>query len=100
MADPALLAADVKAENIHPAAKITGQSYLEGPLTRVAAGAVIENSYLKNVVVGPGAVVSDCVIIGSTEGDAGHTPPGYASRWAIRKSYPLTIGEKAQLKRC
>jgi carbonic anhydrase/acetyltransferase-like protein (isoleucine patch superfamily) len=100
MADPALLAADVKTENIDPAAKITGQSYLEGPLTAVAAGAIIENSYLKNVVVGPGAVVSDCVIIGSTEGDSGHTPAGYAAHWAIRKSYPLTIGEKAELRHC
>ena len=91
------LAPDVEPAAIDPSATIVGQTLVEGADTRIGAGAHIENSYLKNVCVMPGARIVNSVVLATGEGGGGHAPEGYASRWAIGQSYPPVVGEGAEI---
>lgn len=62
MIDPKYLGPDVDRTKISPDARIVGESYLTGPTTSVAAGAVIENSRLENVTVASGAKIVDSIV--------------------------------------
>ena len=91
------LAPEVSASQVDPGATIAGQSLIEGSASRIGAGAHIENSYLKDAVVEPGARIVNSVVM-ATGGDAeSHEPGGYAAKWAIHPGCPLVIGEGAEL---
>ena len=51
-------------KQINETARIIGNSLIEGN-AHIGPGVIIENSYLKNVVVGPGAKITDSVLITS-----------------------------------
>jgi len=91
------LAPDVPAGHVDASAVIAGQTLIEGPDTRIGAGAHIENSYVRNAHVRDGARLVNSVVMGSGDGESGHAPAGYAARWVIESSYPPTIGEGAEV---
>lgn len=90
-------AADVPAGAVDAAATIVGQTLIEGPDTRIGAGAHIENSYVKNVQVQSGARLVNAVVEGTEDGTEAHVPSGYAARWAVGHTYPPTIGADAEI---
>ena len=91
------LSPDVDVSQVDPSAAIVGQSLIEGPGSRLGAGAHIENSYLKDVVVEAGARIVNSVVMDTGESGEGHVPGGYAARWAIHPGHPLVVGEGAEI---
>lgn len=100
MLDQTMLADTVDTSRVHETAQLVGQTRIEGEQSAVGEGARVENSYLLNVVVEPGAVIVDSVIIGNEDCTGGHRGKGYAVRWSILKNPPVTIGRDAQVGGC
>ncbi len=59
---------DVGLANISPEAEISGSSYITGPRTRIAAGAVIRDSRLHDAAVEAGAQVIDSMLLAEGHG--------------------------------
>jgi len=93
------IAAEVPATHVHPTAQVLGQTLIEGAHTRIGAGAHIENSYVCNAVVEPGAWLVDSVLMGALEGPRRHARPGFAARWAIHQPSPAVVGAAARIVR-
>ncbi|MFH1571174.1 MAG: hypothetical protein ABIL09_24480, partial [Gemmatimonadota bacterium] len=91
------LAPDVDASRVEATAALLGQSFVEGADTRIGAGAHIENSYLRNVVVEPGARLVNSVVVATGERARVHARPGFAARWAIHQPYPPVVGTGAEI---
>jgi UDP-3-O-[3-hydroxymyristoyl] glucosamine N-acyltransferase len=81
---------------VHPSARILGDCFLTGPLTRVGAGAVVENSYLENAVVEDGARVADSVLIST--GKVHKHKCDAAGRW-VSGGAETCAGAWAEVKR-
>lgn len=63
MIDARCLGSDIDRSKISPNAEVDGASYLTGPQTSVAPGAVIRDARLHNVVVEAGALVIDSICV-------------------------------------
>ncbi len=82
-------------QRIDPTARVCGQSLVLGPRTSIGPGAVIENSYLQDVVVEAGATVIDAVLV--TAGEPKEHRCDAAGRW-VAGGAPVTIGEGAAVE--
>ena len=80
-------------KQIHETARIIGNSLTEGN-TRIGPGAVIENSYLKDVVVDPGAKITDSVLI--TSGSPKSHKCDAAGKW-IARGAGVAVGEGTEI---
>ncbi len=90
---------DVDTSHIDPSAILRGATLIEGSLTRIGPGAHIEHAHLRNVVVEAGARIVDSAVVAEDDGH-GHTPHGFAARWALPKQFPAVIGEEADVEGC
>jgi len=81
-------------ENISPSAKLIGQTQLSGERTRIGAGAVIQNSYLENVVVEEGATIRDSVLI--TREEIEEHKCDNAGKWIVRGA-SVSVGKNAEV---
>ena len=86
---------DVEKKKISLSAQITGQTLIEGKDTCIEAGAVIENSYLKNVTIKAGAKIIDSVITGISKKDVkiNAEEKNFKSKWQINDGNPVVIGK-------
>ena len=82
---------------LDPTARVCGQSLLLGERSRIGPGAVIENSYLENVVVEAGARISDSILI--TAGKPKKHRCDAAGTWVASGS-PVTVGKEATIQSC
>ncbi|HMB00804.1 MAG TPA: hypothetical protein VKS21_07440 [Spirochaetota bacterium] len=92
---------EVKKINIDKHAVFQGNTQIKGTATRIGAGALIKNSYLKNIIVKPGAKIVDSVITNNIEkknnSEAVSAGKSFLSRWnGVSPTIP-TIGEKASV---
>ncbi|MBT4498004.1 MAG: hypothetical protein HOC74_09805 [Gemmatimonadetes bacterium] len=84
----------MNSENISPSAKLIGQTQISGERTRIGAGAVIENSYLENVVVEEGATIRESVLI--TREEIEEHKCDNAGKW-IARGAPVAVGKNAEV---
>ena len=81
-------------ENIHPSARILGQTQIRGERSRIGPGAVVENCYLENAVVEEGARLKDSVLI--TKEEIEEHKCDSAGKWLARGA-PAAAGKNSQI---
>jgi carbonic anhydrase/acetyltransferase-like protein (isoleucine patch superfamily) len=96
--DEGCLGPGIDRAKIHPDAEIRGASYLTGAGTSVAAGAVVRDSRLHDVAVGPGAAVLDSIV--RSEGHAHVHRCDAAGRVIVRGADRPVIGAGARVEGC
>jgi len=98
MIDQRRLADDVDRSRISSDAEITGASYLSGPETSVAAGAVVKDARLHNATVLGGASVIDSIVV--AEGPAESHKCDAAGRTVSGGVDRPTIGAGSEVRGC
>ncbi len=98
MIDEGCIGPDVDRSRISPQAQVCGASYLTGRRTRVAAGAVVRDSRLHDVVVEEGAAVLDSIIV--AEGVPGSHKCDTAARTVVTGAEQPIVAAGARVQGC
>jgi acetyltransferase-like isoleucine patch superfamily enzyme len=95
MIDPRCLGPDVDRAKISPDAAISGASYLTGNRTAVAAGAVVKDARLHDIVVETGARVVDSICVARGEPHSHRCDS--AGRVVVSGCVPATVAKDADV---
>ena len=98
MVPPHCLGPDVDPARISPDAHVTGCSYLTGPHTTVAAGAIVHDSRLHDATVAEGAVVADTILM--QEGAAARFACDAAGRVRVDGPARPAVGRASRVSGC